>query len=524
MSPIPIYHFFVLFGSCTSEPRQSNGWLEEYFHALRSVRFSFLGKLTFHGYPMTTVQYFHAPQLGAMTLGSHDCMEKRVYQQLHHLCTVDETISKLTTLHLTLQCNEQVFIRVLKYLGPLQELVLSTADSSPSWEDFLKSLTAKPSTTDWPEWKPQQGDHQTWEEWCFSQTWHANVLPYLRYLGIQRPKGFSQSDCLNNCPLLRLVGWTRVQLAPPLEHLKVWEGRGTTDDINVVDYISTGYLDKHPGISSKEYDSMIVRGMITRRLVIHDSATPLFQLHSTVLFRQLQDLEVICDHDHEISILPYLEQIKRLEIWHGLIPEYSLNTDLPLIHTSQWLRLGYSTFSWMLGRTFKTLRELQVYEVLGKPENRSRHEGLQVDLPACTSLELWSFSVDRLHFLSCPNVQTLQWEQSPVRPAIDQEALKSLRDFFCNCSSLQKLVILTFQNLDLDSLIQFVFREAREKGAWRDIMSAEVKVSFTGSSRSDRNHFFNQSVGHQQVYEKWWKEFTVTTEDLRMMVIVRASM
>ena len=109
-------------------------------------------------------------------------------------------------------------------------------------------------------------------------------------------------------------------------------------------------------------------------------------------------------------------------------------------------------------------------------------------------------------------------------PAIDQAALKSLRDFFCNCSSLQKLVLLTFQNLDLISLIQFVFCVAREKGAWRDVRSVEVKVSFSGSPRNDRYDFFNQMVGHQQAYEKWWKEFTVTTEDLRMMVIVRASM
>jgi hypothetical protein len=210
-------------------------------------------------------------------------------------------------------------------------------------------------------------------EWCSSQTWHANVLPHLKYLGIQCPKGFSRSECLDNSPLLRLVGWTRAQLTPPLEHLKVWEGRGTTDDI-VVDYISTGYLDKHPGIK-QEYDSMIVRGWSHNVWSFMSSTTPLFQLHSTVLFRQLQDLEVNCSHDHEIPILPCLEQIKRLEIWHGIIPAYSLNIDLPLVHTLQWLRLGYSTFSWMLGRTFKALREFQVYEPLDAPENQSRHEG-----------------------------------------------------------------------------------------------------------------------------------------------------
>ena len=86
-----------------------------------------------------------------LALGSNDCKEQRVYHHLHHLCTLDETIFKLTTLHLTLQCSERAFAKVLKYLGPPQELVLSTAYHSPSWQDFLGSLAATPSAQDWPE-------------------------------------------------------------------------------------------------------------------------------------------------------------------------------------------------------------------------------------------------------------------------------------------------------------------------------------------------------------------------------------
>jgi hypothetical protein len=473
-------------------------------------------KLTYHGYPMTTAQYFDVPQMKAMELRSHDCKEKRVYQQLRHLCRVDGRISKLTTLHLTLQCTEQAFIKVLKYLGLLQELVLSTAYRSPSWQNFLESLAAKPSRDDWPDWLLRVDSHQKWEQWCSSQTWHTNVLPHLKYLGIQCPKGFSQSACIENCPLLRLVGWTRAQLAPPLEHLKVWEGRGATDDI-VVDYISTGYLDKYPGISSNEYDSMIVRGMITRHLVIHSSATLLLQFHSTVLFRQLQDLEVHC-YDHEIPILPYLEQVKRLVILHGIIPAYSLGMYLPLVHTLQWLRLDYSTFYWMLGRTFMALREFQVYKPSDTPESQFRHEGPQVVLPACTKIRLWNFSVNCLHFLSCPNIQNLQCQQLRVLSAIDGAAFKSLHDFLCNCPCLQTIEILISQYLEPDSLIQFIFSDGREQGVWHDIRSAEVMVWFTGSSRDDRYHFFNQIRHH----ERWWKEFKVTLED-SIMVAVRAS-
>ena len=489
---------------------------------LHGVELPLCRKLSYHGYPMTTVQYFHAPRMRAMELKSHDCKEQRVNQQLRHICRVDGRISKLTTLHLTLQCSEQAFIKILNYLGLLQELVLSITYLSPSWKNFPQALVAKPSSGDQSDWRLLARNHQKWEQWCSSQTWHANTLPHLKYLGIQCPKGFSQSERLDNCPLFRLVGWTRAQSTPPLEHLKVWEGRGTADDI-VVDYISTGYLDKHPQISSKVDDFMIVRAMVTQSLVIEYSTSPFFYFRSTALFRQLQDLEVNFFSDHEIVILPYLEQIKRLEIWHGIIPAYPSNIGLPLVHTLHRLRLEYSTFSWMLGRTFKVLREFRVYEPPDMPDDRSRHGGMQVGLPGCTILELWHFPMSRLHFLSCPEVQILQCKQSLVWSAIGKAPLKSLHDFLCNCSCLSKLEILIPDYLGRDSLIQFVFGDAWEQEVWRDIKSVEVIVWFPGSARDDRNNFLSQISGDQQHYEKCWKEFKVTMGDYNR-VIVGASM
>jgi len=485
-------------------------------------------RLNYYGHPMTTAEYFHVPKVRAMELRSHDCKEQRVYRQLYHLCTLDGRMSRLTILHLTLQCSEQVFTKVLKHLGPLQELVLSIAYPSSSWRLFLKSLAAQPHTKDWPEyWGFGRDTFQQWEKWCASQTWHANTLPHLKYLGIQCPKDFSRSVCLDNFPIFRLVGWTRAHLTPPLEHLKVWEGRGATDD-DIVDYVSTGYLKRHSGISSETDDWMIIRGMATQRLVIYESATPLLQLHSTALFRLLEDLEIHCDdnavnplmHHLEISILPCLEQIKRLKIWSRIIPVYSLDIYLPLVRTLQSLKLVSSTYSWMLGRSFKALKEFEVDEPPGGLENQPRREGLQVDLPTCTILKLDGCSVDHLRFLSCPNIQTLNLGQLRVWPSIDKAAFKSLRDFLCNCIYLQRLEIRISQCSGLQSLNQFVFRGAWEQGVWRDIRSVEVKVLFS----IDEESFFTQVVGHQRHYGKWWKEFTVTKETSRPMVIVRASM
>ena len=500
-------------------------------------------KLTYHGHPMTAAQYFRAPEMRAMELRTHDCNEQRVHQHLRHLCRADGNFSRLITLHLTFQCSEQALIKVLKYIMPLQELVLSVAYPSPSWPHFLESLAAKPSANDWPAWDQKMVNHQKWKKWYSSQTWHADVLPHLKYLGIQCPNGFSRSECLDTFPILRLVGWTRSWLTPPLEHLKVLEGRGTTDGI-VVDYIGMDYLEKDlgipdnpmdtneqrmsAGVSYEHYDEIVVRGMVTRCLLILDSDDiPLLRLHSTVLLKLLEDLklfhvrqESFPDHYLENLIFPCLKQIKRLEIVGSNILADPSKSHFPLVDTLQWLTLHYSAFSWMLGRRFKVLREFVVGGAPYEPDNLSCYGGLQVELPACTILKLDGFSEGYLRFLLCPNVQIFHFA---VSCGISKAAVKHLTDFLCDCSRLQKLQIdIMEKSGSEDSLMQFVFGGARDQGVWREIRSVEVVFWLFRPSRNNEKRPF---AGHQQhYYERWWKEFTVTENTCQPWVTIRASM
>jgi len=484
------------------------------------VQFPSCKKLAYCGYPMTTAQYLDVPEMREMDLRSQDCNEQRVCQHLRHLCRVNGRISNLTTLHLTFQCSERVLMKVLKYLIPLQELHLSITYPSPSFQYFLESLAAKPSTSEWPKWSSLLTYHEGWEEWCSSQTWHANVLPHLKFLSIECPSGFSESECLDNLPLFRAIGWTRAYMTAPLEHLKVCEGRGSKDDIPV-DYTSTGYLYKHLGVSSTEHDATIVKAMVTRHLAIEFPDTPLFALHSTVLFRQLQRLELICKSNHSILILPYLEQIERLEIERGYISGHPLNLDLPLTHTLQWLQLTYSTPFWMLGRTFQALREFMFSLPPNEPTSHSRHEGLQVDLPACTTLCFYGCPMYYLRFLSCSNVQILHWSHGLFQTTFDLAMFNSLHDFLCNLSCLRNLDISVPPGLGTVSLIDFVFCGASEHGVWRDIRSVKVDIRFNSSSGA--SHHFDQTVGRQLRYEKWWKSFTVTIK-YSTTVAIAASM
>ena len=173
----------------------------------------------------------------------------------------------------------------------------------------------------------------------------------------------------------------------------------------------------------------------------------------------------------------------------------------------------------MLGRTFKALRGFRVDQPPDKSENHSRHEGLQVDLPACTTLQLFRCPVAYHRFLFCSNVQIYHWYQSTFQ-TFDLASFNSLHNFLFNLSGLQNLHIFVFHGLGIDSLIDFVFCGASEHETWRDIRGVKVEIWF--DSFSEASHLFDQTVGHQPRYEKWWKSFTVTKGE--RSVIANASM
>ena len=173
----------------------------------------------------------------------------------------------------------------------------------------------------------------------------------------------------------------------------------------------------------------------------------------------------------------------------------------------------------MLGRTFKVLKEFRIDFSPIPPENQL---GLVVDLPACTILVLRDCHTEYLCFLSCANVRILRWSQSSARTPFALATLKSLHVFTFNLPCLQELYISIAPYSGRDSLIQLVFRDAREQGVWQDIKSVKVEVEFTFMTKA--SHFFDQTIADQQHYQKWWETFTVTMKNSKPMVIVRESM
>jgi len=186
------------------------------------------------------------------------------------------------------------------------------------------------------------------------------------------------------------------------------------------------------------------------------------------------------------------------------IPAYPVHTDLLLVHTLCKLGLGYSTFSWMLGRTFEALEHWEVHGYT--TGGLAIQEELKVNLPACTELT-WRSSVNFYLFISCPKVQRLTWLGRNYNITLDEAVFKSLHGFLFNSSCLQELVISIRHSSRPDSLIHFVFCDAREQEVWQDIRSVEVEVQF--DSPDTRDQSFDQMV-ERHYYGKQWNEFKVT--------------
>jgi hypothetical protein len=111
--------------------------------------------------------------------------------------------------------------------------------------------------------------------------------------------------------------------------------------------------------------------------------------------------------------------------------------------------------------------------------------------------------------------------------------------FILKFSHLQKFGIAIGQDPELSSLFQLVFCDARQQGAWQEIREVEVRIIFVEDGDIFMPHHnalledvsepvFNQMVGQQQKYEKWWNQFTVSkmcdAENMKCEVILQASM
>ena len=106
---------------------------------------------------------------------------------------------------------------------------------------------------------------------------------------------------------------------------------------------------------------------------------------------------------------------------------------------------------------------------------------------------------------SCVNLQKFFWKNLDIGDMVD---VKSLFNFLLNCPCLQHFDCVI--DSESDSVIQFVFCDAQEQGVWKDIRSVEVWLH---SMDDDALGTVTQKYEHAQHVERWWKEFTVSSDN-----------
>ena len=123
------------------------------------------------------------------------------------------------------------------------------------------------------------------------------------------------------------------------------------------------------------------------------------------IFRRLVTFKVdVREMQEEVDILPQFEQLVTLEAYRLRLPNYPVETDLPLVRTLKYMKIKLVSVQWMSGRTFPNMMEC----TLISPHNpQTLAPGVGVDLPECTDFTYDDFFIDVLSNFCIPKLDTL---------------------------------------------------------------------------------------------------------------------
>ena len=124
-----------------------------------------------------------------------------------------------------------------------------------------------------------------------------------------------------------------------------------------------------------------------------------------VQFLALTILRVSVDRmETPVEILRHFHRLEVLEARRLCLPWYSLDIDLPLVHTLHSLLLHGVSIQWMVGRRFNRLQSCSIFS----PRSQDTHFGLlHIHLPACTAITYDGGSTEVLGQFDGPTVGTM---------------------------------------------------------------------------------------------------------------------
>ena len=124
------------------------------------------------------------------------------------------------------------------------------------------------------------------------------------------------------------------------------------------------------------------------------------------IFRRLVTFKVdVREMQAEVDILTQFEQLVTLEAYRLRLPNYPVETDLPLVRTLRYMKIKLVSVQWMSGRTFPDMVECTL--ILPHNARTLALSGGGVDLPECTHFTYDDLVIDVLPNFCIPKLDTL---------------------------------------------------------------------------------------------------------------------
>ena len=153
-------------------------------------------------------------------------------------------------------------------------------------------------------------------------------------------------------------------------------------------------------VGSSSHEKLTDMELLSSNAIYH-----LAQPQSASIFRRLVTFKVDAGKmQTEVDILTQFEQLVTLEAYRLRLPNYPVETDLPLVRTLKYMKINNVSVQWMAGRTFPNMAECTVIW----PHRRDTlAPGGGVSLPECTHFTYDDCVIDVLPNFRIPKLDTL---------------------------------------------------------------------------------------------------------------------
>jgi hypothetical protein len=187
-------------------------------------------QFTYDDHLLQPLMAFNLPLLDKLVIRNEAWNRPRGSQQLGFIWGPNVPVGKILrprALHLDTQCYDQHLINALKMLPEVEELVLGLVRPDALGKKFLSSMLAKKGRED-------STGAQTMGYGLSSTTrgpvWIASLCPILKILGLKYRRWLRDHETDEISPILLRIVETRAKSATPLQSLKFYPTKDTTDE------------------------------------------------------------------------------------------------------------------------------------------------------------------------------------------------------------------------------------------------------------------------------------------------------